>query len=126
MLYDNYLQAQILSQEQETAAQRVEAHEMLMHELELEGLLDRRLEALPASDDLAERQRQGRGLTRPELAVLLAYAKRSLYPKVLASAIPDDPALDASCAPTSRAASSRRPASSTASTACDARSWRRS
>jgi glutamate dehydrogenase len=94
VLYDNYLQAQILSQEQETAAQRVEAHEMLMHELELEGLLDRRLEALPESDDLAERQRQGRGLTRPELAVLLAYAKRSLYPKVLASAIPDDPALD--------------------------------
>jgi glutamate dehydrogenase len=94
VLYDNYLQAQILSQEQETAGQRVEAHEMLMHELELEGLLDRGLEALPATDDLAERQRQGRGLTRPELAVLLAYAKRSLYPKVLASAIPDDPALD--------------------------------
>jgi glutamate dehydrogenase len=94
VLYDNYLQAQILSQEQETAAQRVEAHEMLMHELEAEGLLDRRLEALPDTDDLADRHRQGRGLTRPELAVLLAYAKRSLYPKVLASAIPDDPALD--------------------------------
>jgi glutamate dehydrogenase len=95
VLYDNYLQAQILSQEQETAAQRVEAHEMLMHELEAEGLLHRELEALPASDALGERRRQGRGLTRPELAVLLAYAKRSLYPKVLASAIPDDPALDA-------------------------------
>ena len=94
VLYDNYLQAQILSQEQETAPQRVEAHEMLMHELELEGLLDRKLEALPAAEDLADRRRQGRGLTRPELAVLLAYAKRSLYPKVLASAIPDDPALD--------------------------------
>jgi glutamate dehydrogenase len=94
VLYDNYLQAQILSQEQETAQQRVEAHEMLMRELELEGLLHRELEALPPSDQLAERQRQGRGLTRPELAVLLAYAKRSLYPKVLASTIPDDPALD--------------------------------
>ena len=94
MLYDNYLQAQILSQEQETAAERVEAHEMLMHELELEGLLHRELEALPAGDVLADRRRQGRGLTRPELAVLLAYAKRSLYPKMLASAIPDDPALD--------------------------------
>ncbi|HMG97369.1 MAG TPA: NAD-glutamate dehydrogenase domain-containing protein, partial [Gaiellales bacterium] len=94
VLYDNYLQAQILSQEQETASQRVEAHEMLMRELELEGLLHRELEALPSSDELADRQRQGRGLTRPELAVLMAYAKRSLYPKVLASAIPDDPALD--------------------------------
>jgi glutamate dehydrogenase len=94
VLYDNYLQAQILSQEQETASERVEAHEMLMRELELEGLLHRELEALPSSDELADRQRQGRGLTRPELAVLMAYAKRSLYPKVLASAIPDDPALD--------------------------------
>ena len=95
VLYDNYLQAQILSQEQATAPQRVEAHEMMLHELELEGLLDRELEALPATDDLADRRRQGRGLTRPELAVLLAYAKRSLYPKVLASSMPDDPALDA-------------------------------
>ena len=48
MLYDNYLQAQILSQEQEMAPERVEAHEMLMHELELEGLLHRELEALPS------------------------------------------------------------------------------
>ena len=94
VLYDNYLQAQILSQEQEMAAERVEAHEMLMHELELEGLLHRELEALPSAERLAERRRQGRGLTRPELAVLMAYAKRSLYPKVLESAIPDDPALD--------------------------------
>ena len=31
-----------------SAPQRVEAHEMLMHELELEGLLHRELEALPA------------------------------------------------------------------------------
>ena len=127
MLYDNYLQAQILSQEQETAPQRVEAHEMLMHELELEGLLDRELEALPATDELAERQRQGRGLTRPELAVLLAYAKRSLYPKVLASAHARRSRRSTpSCAATSRAASSRPRASSTASTACGARSWRRS
>ena len=85
VLYDNYLQAQILSQEQEMAPERVEAHEMLMHELELEGLLHRELEALPSGDRLAERRRQGRGLTRPELAVLMAYAKRSLYPKVLES-----------------------------------------
>ena len=38
---------------------------MLMRELELEGLLHRELEALPSSDELADRQRQGRGLTRP-------------------------------------------------------------
>src|SRR4029079_8989859 len=49
VLYDNYLQAQILSQEQEMAAERVEAHEMLMHELELEGLLHRELEGAPTA-----------------------------------------------------------------------------
>ena len=94
VLYDNYLQAQILTQEESVAAERGEAYDQLMRELEGEGLLDRELEALPSSDELAERTRQGRSLTRPELAVLLAYAKRSLYPKVLASEIPDDPALD--------------------------------
>ena len=94
VLYDNYLQAQILTQEEAIAGERSEAYEQLMRELEGEGLLDRTIEALPSGDELTERARQGRGLTRPELAVLLAYAKRSLYPKILASEIPDDPALD--------------------------------
>ncbi len=58
VLYDNYLQAQILSQEQETAAQRVEAHEMLMRELELEGLLDRRARGVA-------RERRPRGAAAP-------------------------------------------------------------
>ena len=100
---------------------------MLMHELELEGLLHRELEALPPSDRLAERQRQGRGLTRPELAVLLAYAKRSLYPKVLASGDSRRSGARLGAARrTSPAASSRPRASSTASTGCGARSWPRS
>ncbi|HEX5556640.1 MAG TPA: NAD-glutamate dehydrogenase [Gaiellales bacterium] len=98
VLYDNYLQVQILSQETAVAAQRMEAYEDLMAELETRGLLERALEFLPTPDQMAERRAGGNGLVRPELAVLLAYAKRLLREQVLASSLPDDPYLDASLA----------------------------
>src|SRR6266545_4576149 len=43
--------------------------------------------------ELTERRRRTQALTRPELAVLLAYAKLSLYEDLLASSVPDDPYL---------------------------------
>jgi glutamate dehydrogenase len=46
---------------------------------------------LPADDALRALAREGRGLTRPELAVLLAYAKLDLSHAVTESALPDDP-----------------------------------
>jgi glutamate dehydrogenase len=49
-----------------------------MHGLEKAGSLDRGLEFLPSDEELAERQAAGRGFTRPELAVLLAYGKMVL------------------------------------------------
>ena len=94
VLYDNYLQAQILSQEASASAQRIRDYEDLMRSLEAEGLLDRALEHLPSSEETAERERTGAGMVRPELAVLLAYAKRSLKGALLASSLPDDPYLE--------------------------------
>ncbi len=94
VLYDNYLQAQILSQEQLVAGSRLEAYEDLMARLEAEGLLERAIETLPSTEEMAERRRSGRGLPRPVLAVLLAYAKRSLKAAVLASDLPDEAYLD--------------------------------
>ncbi len=47
----------------------------------------------PTRSTLTERARRGEGLTRPELAVLLAYAKLALYDALLESRIPDDPYL---------------------------------
>ncbi len=94
VLYDNFLQAQILAQEAEQSPGRVEAYEDLMQALEREGVLERSLWALPSTDEMAERRRAGRGLTRPELAVLLAYAKRSLSAALLRSALPDEPYLE--------------------------------
>ena len=90
VLYDNYLQVQILSQEQAVSHLRMEHYEDLMTELEASGMLDRELESLPSSEAMAERQRNGRGLVRPELCVLLAYAKRLLREQVTASTLPDD------------------------------------
>jgi glutamate dehydrogenase len=43
--------------------------------------------------EIAERRRRAQPLTRPELAVLLAYAKLSLHADLLDSAVPDDPYL---------------------------------
>ncbi len=90
VLYDNYLQAQILSQEVRSSAPRLDAYEDLMVELEADGILDRTLEGLPSSEIMAERQTSDLGLTRPELAVLVAYSKRSLRESIQASGLPDD------------------------------------
>jgi glutamate dehydrogenase len=89
VLYDNYLQAQILSQEEEVSTERLEAYEDLMLQLETEMELDREVEFLPSSEEVTERAASGHGLTRPELSVLLAYAKRSVYAALLDSDLLD-------------------------------------
>jgi glutamate dehydrogenase len=64
-----------------------------MQVLESRGHLDRPVEFLPDDSELGERRKRGQGLTRPELAVLLAYAKLTLYGDLLESSVPDDPYL---------------------------------
>ena len=92
VLYDNYQQAQILSQEMELSAHRVEAHEDLMQQLEAgEGELERDVEFLPSPEAMIERRAAGEGLVRPELAVLLAYAKRSIGAALHGSDLLDSP-----------------------------------
>ncbi len=66
----------------------------LMQMLEADGRLDRAVEFLPSDAALAERSQRGEGLTRPEFAVLLAYAKLSLKSRLLDSGLPDDPVLE--------------------------------
>ena len=89
VLYDNYLQAQILSQEDEVSTQRIEAYEDLMVQLEADGELERAVEFLPTTEDMLERRAAGHGMTRPELAVLLAYAKRQVFKELVTSDLPD-------------------------------------
>ena len=94
VLYDSFLQAQIISQEVAVAPARMFAYEDLMATLEGNGLLDRAAEALPPPEEMGERRRAGRGLERPELALLLAYAKRHVAHELLASGFCEDPWLE--------------------------------
>ncbi|HVC52486.1 MAG TPA: NAD-glutamate dehydrogenase [Stellaceae bacterium] len=95
VLRDNYLQGQALSVEEARGAAALDRQARLMHALERPGehgvRLDRALEFLPDDEALAARAAARRGLTRPELAVLLAYAKLSLDAVLLASDVPDLP-----------------------------------
>jgi len=90
-LRNNSLQNLALSLIEARAAEVVEAQARLMRKLERAGRLDREIEELPSNATLVERRRAGRGLTRPEAAVLLAYAKTTLYTDVLATNLPDRP-----------------------------------
>ncbi|HWY25260.1 MAG TPA: NAD-glutamate dehydrogenase [Nevskia sp.] len=91
VLRDNYVQSAAISLLAQNAAQRLDDHAELMRLLEREGLLNRAIEYLPDEDALKERRTRGIGLTRPELAALIAYSKISLYDAALKSQVPDDP-----------------------------------
>ncbi len=90
VLRDNFLQTQAISIAESHGVKALEQQERLMKDLERIGLLDRKVEFLPDSDEVANRHSQNLGLTRPELCVLLAYSKLYFYENILNSDIPDD------------------------------------
>jgi glutamate dehydrogenase len=90
VLRDNYRQNRALANAGAQSAGMVDVHTRFIQALEREGLLDLRVEQLPDDETLGERSRDGSGLTGPELAVLLAYAKISIEDELLRSAVPDD------------------------------------
>jgi len=89
VLRDNYLQGEALSVAEARGPAALDRQIRLIRDLERIGRLDRTLEFLPDDEALASRAAARRGLTRPELAVLLAYAKMSLDEDLLASDLPD-------------------------------------
>jgi glutamate dehydrogenase len=94
VLYDSFLSAQIIAQEVDRSASRLFAYEDLMLQLEELKLLDRASEDLPTSEEISERRRAGRGIERPELSILVAYAKRLLARALEASDFVDEPWLE--------------------------------
>ncbi|MEM6974239.1 MAG: NAD-glutamate dehydrogenase [Pseudomonadota bacterium] len=94
VLATNYAQTRAITLAETRAVMRFEDHLRLMRGLEARGLLNREVELLPSEEEIAERRARGEGLSRPEIAVLLAYAKLTLFDEVVASALPDDPYLD--------------------------------
>ena len=94
VLYDSFLQAQIIAQEVDRSHSRLFAYEDLMALLEESKLLDRASEDLPTSEEIGERRRAGRGMERPELAVLVAYSKRLLARALERSDFVEEPWLE--------------------------------
>src|SRR5438034_302100 len=93
VLRNNYLQTLAISLAQERGLEDMGFEQRLMQLLERAGELDRAVEFLPADVEIADRRRRSQALTRPELAVLLAYAKLSLNHELVQSSVPDDPYL---------------------------------
>ncbi|MFO8142060.1 MAG: NAD-glutamate dehydrogenase [Marinobacter sp.] len=93
VLKNNYRQTQAISIASEDTAPRLEEYRRLMNAFESEGKLNRGLEFLPEDDVLAERKLAKKGLTRPELSVLISYVKGDLKQTLINSELPDDPLL---------------------------------
>lgn len=94
VLRDNYQQTQSISVTQSKAVQSLDRHQRLIRAYERAGDLDRALEYLPDDEEITERMQRHEGLSRPELSVLLAYAKNITYRELLESDLPDDPLLE--------------------------------
>jgi len=90
VLAHNYSQTRALTLQQATAAADLDAHERFMERLETAGLLNRRVEYLPSAEELRALRMAGQGMTRPELAVIMAYSKIVLFDEIVASDAPDD------------------------------------
>ena len=88
-----YRQTQALSIAAHRSTHFVEVHARLIRSLEETAGLHRAVEFLPGDHELAERQRDGRGLVAPELAVLMAYCKIHLDQELAESDLPEDPYL---------------------------------
>ncbi|MGH6889727.1 MAG: NAD-glutamate dehydrogenase [Rhizomicrobium sp.] len=91
VLRDNYDQTLAISVAESRSARDLDSHGRFIRDLVRRGRLDRAVEFLPDEDELHRRALAGRGLTRPELAVLLAYAKLDLDAQIVASDLPDQP-----------------------------------
>jgi glutamate dehydrogenase len=91
VLRDNYAQNLALACSQAQSKQMLHVHATYMDWLEKGGHLVRSLERLPDADALMERDAAGLALTRPELAVLLAYTKITCTQELVGSDVPDDP-----------------------------------
>lgn len=92
VLEDNRLQALALSIAQSGGARAAAAQIRLIETLEELGELDRKTEGLADSDTLSRRAADGKGLTRPELAVLLSSAKLALQAAIEHSDLATDEA----------------------------------
>ena len=90
VLRDNYAQNLALACSRAQATAMLHVHAGYIDWLEKNGHLVRALEYLPDAEAIGHRRAAGLGLTRPELALLLAYAKITTTQDIVSSDLPDD------------------------------------
>jgi len=73
------------------ANSNIDMHAHLMEDLEKVAGLVRSLEFLPSKESIVQRKSSGSGLTRPEIAVLMAYTKIFLKEELVKSNLLEDP-----------------------------------
>jgi len=91
VLEDNYVQGQAVTVAHSRGRHGNGPWGRLMRSYAREGLLNREIEFLPDDEELLERTA---GLTRPELCVILSYAKMALKTELIESSLPDEDGLD--------------------------------
>ena len=81
VLYDNWMQTLALKRMQQESMTDINAYSILIKKLETSANLPlrREVENIPSDEELQQRKNQHLGITRPELAILLAYSKIHLY-----------------------------------------------
>ena len=93
VLRNNYQQTLAISLTERRGLEDSGFLQRLMQMLEARGALDRAVEFLPDDAEISERRRRMQSFVRPELAVLLAYAKLTLFEELIKTTVPDDPYL---------------------------------
>jgi glutamate dehydrogenase len=93
VLKSNYRQNIALANATAQASALMHVHQDWVRRLEKQRLLDRELEFLPSVAEFKRRKAEGRGLSTPELSVLIAYTKIVLAAELLKTSLPDDPFL---------------------------------
>lgn len=91
VLTDNYYQSLALDIACHRPLYVLDGQQRLMQTLESQGRLNRAIEFLPSDEEIARRKAHKQGLTAPENAVVLAYAKMAVFDELVASNLPDDP-----------------------------------
>lgn len=93
VLENNYHQNQLISLASGLAVQHFSLYSNYIESLEAQDKINRDLEFLPTGKSLLERKAAGLGLTRPELAILLAYSKNILEEEIRDTNLTKDPYL---------------------------------
>ncbi|MGI5398587.1 NAD-glutamate dehydrogenase [Streptomyces sp. CA-135486] len=93
VLRNNYAQNVALANAVAQSPSLLHAHQRFMRRLGRDGHLDRALEFLPTDRQIRELLNAGKGLSQPELAVLLAYTKITVADELIGTELPDDPYL---------------------------------